>query len=122
MHFGDIVEEKQARLKAYIKEVTGVDYLMQKDGEIILENSDQSVEILHDDLDDLDDIDDLSASIIEPGEQDQLSEDDTEDVELDQLPALEEEDLLNLDIEESIDSASDSSDFVEDQELSLIHI
>ena len=64
LHFEDIVKEKQARLKAYIEEVTGKDYLMQKDGEIILENSDQSVEILHDDLDDLDDIDDLSASII----------------------------------------------------------
>ena len=107
LHFEDIVQEKQARLKVYIEEVTGEDYLMQKDGEISLENTDQSVEILQEDLDD---IDDLSALIIGQGDQDQFSEDDTEDVKLEQLAALEEEDLLNLDIEEPIDNVSDFYD------------
>jgi len=45
-----------------------------------------------------------------------LSENGTEVDELEELPPLEEEDLLNLDLEESVDSASDFSDVVEDQE------
>ncbi len=106
LQFENIEQEKQASLKAYIEEVTGVGYLMQKDGEIALRNTDQSVEILQEDLDD---IDDLSASIIDPEDHDQLSEDDTEDVKLEQLPALEE-DSLNLDIEDPIDNVSDFYD------------
>ena len=43
-------------------------------------------------------------------DQEELLENGTEENELEELPPLEEEDLLNLDIEEPIDSASDFSD------------
>ena len=49
-------------------------------------------------------------------DQEELPENGTEEDELEELPPLEEEDLLNLDIEESIDSASNFPDVVEDQE------
>ena len=114
LHFEDITQEKQARLKTYIEEVTGEDYQMQKDGETTQGTSAESVEILEEDLDDIDD--DLSASIIDVEDQEEVPENGTEEDELEELPPLEEEDLLNLDIEESIDSASDFSDVVEDQE------
>ncbi len=112
LHFEDIAQEKQAKLKSYIEEVTGKDYLMQKDEEMILENTDESVEILQDDLDD---IDDLSASIVDVEDQEKLTENTTEEDEMEDLTPLEEEDLLNLDIEEPIDKVSDFSDLEEKQ-------
>ena len=63
LHFENITKEKQARLKAYIEEVTEEDYQMQKDEEPTKGTSAKSVEILEADFDDFDD--DLSASIIE---------------------------------------------------------
>jgi len=114
LHFEDITQEKQARLHSYIEEVTKEDYQMQKDEETTQGTSAESLEILEEALDDIDD--DLSASIIEVEDQEEVPENVTEENELEELPPLEEEDLLNLDIEESIDSASDFSDVVEDQE------
>ena len=61
LHFEGIEKEKQAKLKAYIEEVTGENYLMQKDEGITMWNTDKSVEIMQEDLDE---IDDLSGSII----------------------------------------------------------
>ena len=113
LHFEDITQEKQARLKTYIEEVTGEDYQMQKDEDKTLGTSAESVEILGEDLDDIED--DLSASIIDVEDQEELPENSTEEEELEELPPLEEEDLLNLDLEESIDSASDFCDVLENQ-------
>ena len=62
LHFEDITQDEQGRLKAYIEEVTGEDYQMQKDEETTPDTTVESVEILEVDLDDIDD--DLSASII----------------------------------------------------------
>ena len=116
LHFEDITQEKQARLKTYIEEVTGEDYQMQKDEETTQGTSAESVEILEEDLDDIDD--DLSASIIDVEDQEELPENGTEEDELEELPPLEEEDLLNLDIEESIESVSDDfSDTKQDDEF-----
>ena len=115
LHFEGITQDEQDRLKAYIEEVTGEDYQMQKDEEITQGTSAASVEILEEDL--LGDIDDdLSASIIDVEDQEEVPENGTEEDELEELPPLEEEDLLNLDIEKSIDSSSDFSDVLEDQE------
>ena len=126
LHFEDITLEKQVRLKTYIEEVTGEDYQIQKDEETTHGTSAESVEILEEDLNDVDINDDLSASIIDVEDQEEVPENGTEGDELEGLPPLGEEDLLNLDIEESIDSVSDFSNVVEDQEevleLSLIHI
>ncbi len=108
LQFEGITKENQIKLKTYIEEVTREEYLMQKYEEITPGNTDESVEILQDDLDD---IDDLSASIIDPEDQDELTEeDDAVDVQMDQLPLLEEKDLSNLDIEEPIDNVSDFYD------------
>ena len=52
----------------------------------------------------------VSASIIDDMDQEDVPEKDTEEVELEGLPPLEEEDLLNLDIEEPIDNVSDFKD------------
>ncbi len=112
LHFEGIAKEKQAKLKAYIEEVTGGDYLVQKEGEIRPENNDKSVEILQEDFDD---VDDLSASIINLEDHDELAENVSEENELEGLPALEQEDLLNLDIEDPIDNESDFSDANENQ-------
>ena len=116
LHFEDITQEKQARLKKYIEELTGVDYPMQKDEETTQGNCAEFVEILEEDLDEVDIGDDLSAMIIDVEDQEEVLENGTEEDKLKELPPLEEEELLNLDIEDSIDSASDFSDVVEDQE------
>ena len=116
LHFEGISQDEQDRLKAYIEEITGEDYQMQTDEETTQGTSAESVEILEEDLDDVDIDDDLSAMIIDVEDQEEVPENGTEEDELEELPSLEEEDLLNLDIEESIDSVSDFSDVVEDQE------
>ena len=67
LHFEDITQEKQVRLRSYIEEVTGEDYQMQKDEETTQGTSAESVEILEEDLDGIDD--DLSASIIDTEDQ-----------------------------------------------------
>jgi len=108
LYFEDISQEKQARLKAYIEEVIGEDYQMQKEEETTLNASVETVEILEENLVDIDD--DLSASIIDTEDQEEVSGNGNEEDDLEELPPLEEEDLLNLDLEESIDSASDISD------------
>ena len=113
LHFEDISKEKQAMLKAYIEEVTGGVYQMQKDEETTMDTNVESVEILEEDLDNIDD--DLSASIIDLEDNVGVFENDTEKDEMEELPPLEEEDLLNIDMEESIDGGSDLSDTVEDQ-------
>ena len=110
LHFEGISQDEQDRLKAYIEEITGEDYQMQTDEETTQGTSAESVEILEEDLDDVDIDDDLSASIIDVEDQEEVPENGTEEDELEELPPLEEEDLLNLDIEEPIDSASDFSD------------
>jgi len=116
LHFEDIAKEKQARLKAYIEEVTGEDYQMQNNEESTQSNIAESEEILEKDLDDIDD--DLSASIIDVGDQEELSANGIEENKLEELPPLEEEDLLNLDIEESIESVSDDfSDTKQDDDF-----
>ena len=109
LHFEGIPQDEQDRLKAYIEEITGEDYQMQTDEETTQGTSAESVEILEEDLDDVDIDDDLSAMIIDVEDQEEVPENGTEEDELEELPPLEEEDLLNLDIEEPID-------------LSLIHI
>jgi len=116
LNFEDITKEKQAMLKTYIEEVTGEDYKMQKDQETAPDNIVESVEILDEDLDDLDD--DLSASIIDLENQEVMLENYTEEDELEELPPLEEEDLLNLDIEEPIDGVSDLSNTKQNDEIS----
>ena len=51
-------------------------------------------------------------------DQEELPENGTEEDELEELPPLEEEDLLNLDTEEPIDSVSDDlSDTKQDDEF-----
>ena len=110
LHFEGISQDEQDRLKAYIEEITGEDYQMQTDEETTQGTSAESVEILEEDLDDVDIDDDLSAMIIDVEDQEEVPENGTEEDELEELPPLEEEDLLNLDIEEPIDSASDFSD------------
>ena len=82
LHFEEITQEKQARLKAYIEEVTGENYQMQKDEETTQGTSAESVEILEEDLDDVDIDDDLSASIIDLEDQEELPENGTEEDEL----------------------------------------
>ena len=114
LNFEDITQEKQASLKAYIEEVTGEDYQMQRDEETTPGTNVESVEILEEDLDVIHD--DLSASIIDVEDQQEVLEKGTEEEELEELPPLEEEDLLNLDTEDSIDSVSDFSEVVEGQE------
>jgi len=107
LQFEDMTQQNQAMLKTYIEEVTGKDYQMQKDEETTQGTSAESVQILEEDLDDIDIDDDLSASIIDVEDQEELPEKSTEEDELEELPPLEEEDLLNLDIEEPIDGVSD---------------
>ena len=62
--FEHITQEKQAMLKAYIEEVTGQDYKMQKDEESTPKTNSESVVILEDDLDDIDwtDPEDVTAT------------------------------------------------------------
>jgi len=115
LHFEDITQEKQARLKTYIEEVTGEDYQLQKDEESTQVTSVESVEILEEDFDE---IDDLSASIIDTEDQEDLRQNTTDEDELEELPPLEEEDLLNLDIEENTESVSDFSE-VEGNQVEL---
>ena len=117
LHFEGISQDEQDRLKAYIEEITGEDYQMQTDEETTQGTSAESVEILEEDLDDVDIDDDLSAMIIDVEDQEEVPENGTEEDELEELPSLEEEDLLNLDIEESIDSVSDFSDTKQDDEF-----
>jgi len=105
LHFEEISQDKQARLKGYIEEVTGEDYQMQKDEGTTKGTSVESVEILEEDFNNIDD--DLSASIIDVEDHEEVPESGTEENKLEELPPLEEEDLLNLDIEESIESVSD---------------
>ena len=114
LNFEDITQEKQASLKAYIEEVTGEDYQMQRDEETTPGTNVESVEILEEGLDVIHD--DLSASIIDVEDQQEVLEKGTEEEELEELPPLEEENLLNLDTEDSIDSVSDFSEVVEGQE------
>ena len=82
LHFEDITQEKQVRLKAYIEEVTGEDYQMQKDEETTHGTSAESVEILEEDLDDVDIDDDLSAMILDVDDQAELLENGTEEDEV----------------------------------------
>ena len=117
LHFEGISQDEQDRLKAYIEEITGEDYQMQTDEETTQGTSAESVEILEEDLDDVDIDDDLSAMIIDVEDQEEVPENGTEEDELEELPPLEEEDLLNLDIEEPIDSASDFSDSMQADEF-----
>ena len=114
LNFEDITQENEASLKAYIEEVTGEDYQMQRDEETTPGTNVESVEILEEDLDVIHD--DLSASIIDVEDQQEVLEKGTEEEELEELPPLEEENLLNLDTEDSIDSVSDFSEVVEGQE------
>ena len=116
LHFEDITQEKQAKLKTYIEELIEEDYQMQKDEETTHGTSSESLGILKGDLDNVDIDEDLSASIIDVEDQKEVPENVAEEGELEELPPLEEGDLLNLDLEESIDSSSDFSDVVGDQE------
>ena len=110
LHFEGISQDEQDRLKAYIEEITGEGYQMQTDDETTHGTSAESVEILEEDLDDVDIDDDLSSMIIDVEDQEEVPENGTEEDELEELPPLEEEDLLNLDIEEPIESESNISD------------
>jgi len=117
LHFEGIPQDEQDRLKAYIEEITGEDYKIQTEEETTQGTTTESVEILEEDLDDIDIDDDLSAMIIDVEDQEEVPENGTEEDELEELPPLEEEDLLNLDIEEPIESVSDISDTKQDDEF-----
>ncbi len=114
LHFKDIVQEKQNRIKAYIEEVTGEDYKMQRDEATSNSNTEESADILDEDLDGVDY--NLSTSFNKVKAQGELSENSNGDVTLEELTPLEEEDLLNLDIEESVDSGSNFSEAEVNQE------
>ena len=114
LHFKDIVQEKQNRLKAYIEEVKGEDYKMQRDEATSNSDTEESVDIFEEDLDGVDN--NLSTSFNKVEAQEDLSENSNGDLTLEELTPLEEEDLLNLDIEESVDSGSNFSEVEVNQE------
>tara|TARA_B100000945_G_scaffold308974_1_gene299268 strand:+ start:4299 stop:5777 length:1479 start_codon:yes stop_codon:yes gene_type:complete len=114
LFFKDIVQENQDKLKAYIEEVTGENYQMQKDEENLRENTVESIENFEEDLDQINE--NLRVSITELEDQEELPKNSNEDFGLEELPSLEEDNLLNIDIAEPIDNGSGFLEVVEDQE------
>lgn len=102
VHFENISEKEQEKLKSYIEEVTGENYQMEKleeNNKEISENSNAEVEI---DFEDIEEIDDLSFDVIDEDQEDVSVEEggkisDSEiSNDLVDIPTLNEEDLEDL--------------------------
>ena len=105
VHFEKISNQEQEQLKNYIEDVTGENYQMEKEDEEKI--SDDSNEEKNDfDLDDVENINDLNFDVV--GED--QNEDETKiekDNDLDDLPPLDEKDLLET-YEETADENTSS--------------
>ena len=117
VHFEGINEKEQGPLKTYIEEVTGENYQMEAEKVTKPATVTESDESLVEDLDVIDIDQDLSEMILEEDDQEEDLASEVEEDQLEELPPLEEEDLLNLDIEEPIDSVSDFSETMQAEDF-----